>query len=213
MAADPELVPVHRRTIEFDVYDAGDSVRVVGRLRDLRPWAEDEARTIVHDMELDLEVRRSDFVILAAKATMHTFPHAECPQIEDAFAQMVGLSNRTWLHQGHLRSVRRRSRLLPSRASRPCPRAGGHPGRRQRVLQAVRRRRAPAPHLPAEERSVVEGHALGALRAPLTGRSDGLGRDLGRAQALSLTASTAARGSAIFSASPTTTLTKPAGPR
>jgi len=92
MAVDPDLVPMHRRTIEFDVYDAGESVRVVGRLRDLRPWAADAARTTVHDMELDLEVRRSDLVILSAKATMHTFPHAECPQIEDAFAQMVGLS-------------------------------------------------------------------------------------------------------------------------
>jgi hypothetical protein len=92
MAVDPAVVPLHRRTLEFDVFDSGDSVRVAGRLKDLRPWAEDQGRMVVHDMELDLEVRRSDLVILAAQATMHTFPHAECTDIENAFAGLVGVS-------------------------------------------------------------------------------------------------------------------------
>jgi hypothetical protein len=43
-------------------------------------------------MELTLEVWRADLVITSAEATMHAFPHAECPQIEGAFAGMVGLS-------------------------------------------------------------------------------------------------------------------------
>ena len=34
-----EAVAVHRRTIEFEAYDEGDSLSVTGRLRDERPWA------------------------------------------------------------------------------------------------------------------------------------------------------------------------------
>jgi len=43
-------------------------------------------------MELGIVVRRSDLVIVDAQAVMGTFPHAECPTIEDSFAELKGLS-------------------------------------------------------------------------------------------------------------------------
>jgi hypothetical protein len=43
-------------------------------------------------MELGIVVRSSDLVIVDAQATMGTFPHAECPTIEGAFGDLVGLS-------------------------------------------------------------------------------------------------------------------------
>ena len=36
--ADP--VPLHRRSIEYEAFDAGDTLVVVGKLSDSRPWAE-----------------------------------------------------------------------------------------------------------------------------------------------------------------------------
>ncbi|MGO8872018.1 MAG: DUF2889 domain-containing protein [Acidimicrobiales bacterium] len=85
-------LPVHRRTIEFDVFDDNDTLSVVGTLRDTRPWADDgRAVAIVHDMELRVTVRTADLTITAAEAEMHTFPHTECPAIAPAFAGLVGL--------------------------------------------------------------------------------------------------------------------------
>ncbi len=89
---EPSPIPLHRRTIEFDAYEVGEFVRVIGQLKDLRPWAADAGRSVVHHMELEVDVRRSDLVIVAAKATMHAFPHVECTDIERAFSGLVGLS-------------------------------------------------------------------------------------------------------------------------
>jgi hypothetical protein len=75
-------VPVHRRTIEFEAYDAGETLTVTGRLRDERPWATGTDRVEhVHDMDLALSVGKEDLTIVAAAATMERFPHAECPGI------------------------------------------------------------------------------------------------------------------------------------
>jgi hypothetical protein len=43
-------------------------------------------------MELGLVVRRADMIIVDAVATMDTFPHMECPTIEGAFSDLIGLS-------------------------------------------------------------------------------------------------------------------------
>jgi hypothetical protein len=66
---------------------------VVGTLHDQRPWASGAiGPRDLHHMELGIVVRRADLVIVDAEATMGTFPHAECPSIEGAFRDLVGLS-------------------------------------------------------------------------------------------------------------------------
>jgi hypothetical protein len=99
-----QSIPLHRRSIEYEAFDAGDALVVVGTLRDSRPWAEDgQATAAVHDMELRVTVRISDMTITEATATMHTFPHVECPAIVQAFAALTGLS----VARGYTREVQR----------------------------------------------------------------------------------------------------------
>ena len=90
---DDTLVPTHQRTIEMVAYDTVETFQLRGRLRDERPWADGtvSVRTL-HAMELRLEVRRSDLVILRAEASMGAYPHAECPNITGAFQALVGLN-------------------------------------------------------------------------------------------------------------------------
>ncbi len=113
-AVDPETrgdavsegtVPVHRRTLDFEVFEEEDEFRVVAHLKDERPWAQpSDPWGQVHDMGLEVSVRRTDLVITEAKARMNTFPHAECVQIEPAFAGMVGLT----VARGYNRAVQER---------------------------------------------------------------------------------------------------------
>jgi hypothetical protein len=86
-------LPLLRRTIEMQVFERDGHQVVIGTLHDRRPWASGEfGPREVHSMELGLVVRLSDLVIVDAAATMTDFPHAECPVIEDSFAELVGLS-------------------------------------------------------------------------------------------------------------------------
>jgi hypothetical protein len=86
-------LPVHRRTIEVSVFERDGYHVVVGTLHDQRPWASgNEGPRDLHRMELAIVVRRADLVIVDAAATMDTFPHAECPTIEDTFKELIGLS-------------------------------------------------------------------------------------------------------------------------
>lgn len=87
----PEEVLLHHRVMDFQAFDEGDRLLVIGRLQDRRPWAADGA-TEVHDMELRVRVHRADMTIAECTAVMHTFPHAECPGIVAAFAALAGLS-------------------------------------------------------------------------------------------------------------------------
>lgn len=88
-----EAVPLHRRSIEYEAFDNGEALVVVGRLRDTRPWADDgRAIATVHDMELRVTVRIEDMTIVEAHAEMHAFPHTECPGIVQAFASLAGLA-------------------------------------------------------------------------------------------------------------------------
>jgi len=88
-----EEPPVHQRTIDMQVFERGEHHVVIGTLHDQRPWATGAAGPKdLHFMELGLVVRRADLVIVDAAATMGTFPHAECPSIEGAFTDLVGLS-------------------------------------------------------------------------------------------------------------------------
>ena len=79
-ATDP--VPLHRRSIQYEAFDGGETMVVVGTLCDTRPWAEDgRSILIVHDMDLRVEVAVDDLTITEASAQMRTFPHVECPAI------------------------------------------------------------------------------------------------------------------------------------
>jgi hypothetical protein len=101
--ADP--IPLHRRTIEYEAFDGGETLVVVGKLRDSRPWADGrDAVAQVHDMELRVTVQIDSMTIIESVAEMHTFPHAECPAIVPAFAGLVGLS----VARGYTREVQSR---------------------------------------------------------------------------------------------------------
>jgi hypothetical protein len=97
-------VPVHRRSIEYEAFEVDDALTIVGKLQDSRPWAQSPDVGRVHDMELRVTVRMTDFTITDAEAVMHAFPHAECPGIVDAFQGMVGLS----VARGYTRAVQER---------------------------------------------------------------------------------------------------------
>jgi Protein of unknown function (DUF2889) len=85
--------PVHRRTITMDVFRRDGHHVVIGTLHDQRPWASGDAGPRdLHVMELGIVVRRADLLIVDAAADMQTFPHAECPTIEPAFSDLIGLS-------------------------------------------------------------------------------------------------------------------------
>jgi hypothetical protein len=104
-AADSSEPPVHQRTIDMQVFDRDGHLVVIGILHDQRPWASGEfGPRSVHRMELGIVVRRSDLVIVDAEATMHTFPHAECPNIEGSFSDLVGLS----ISRGYTNAVQKR---------------------------------------------------------------------------------------------------------
>jgi hypothetical protein len=86
-------LPVHRRTIDMQVFERDGYHVVVGTLHDQRPWASGEVGPRhLHHMELGIVVRRADLTIVDAAATMGTFPHAECPTIEGSFRDLIGLS-------------------------------------------------------------------------------------------------------------------------
>ncbi len=98
-------VPLHRRSIVYEAFDEDGDLRVRARLEDVRPWADGERSvSLVHDMTLSIAVRVADMTITEATADMHTFPHAECPAILDAFAGLVGLS----VARGYTREVQSR---------------------------------------------------------------------------------------------------------
>ena len=89
---DDEL-PVHRRTIEVEVFVRGEHLVVIGTLADVRPWATGEfGPRELHRMELAIVVRRADMRITDAVADMKTFPHAESTVIEPKFSELIGLS-------------------------------------------------------------------------------------------------------------------------
>jgi hypothetical protein len=98
-------VPLHRRTIDLQVWARDEHFVVIGTLHDQRPWADGVTGVRdLHRMELAILVRRADLVIIDAAADMRAYPHAECTQIEPAFNDLVGLS----VARGYTRSVQDR---------------------------------------------------------------------------------------------------------
>jgi hypothetical protein len=92
-AAGTDELPVHRRTIDIEVFVRDEYLVVIGTLADLRPWASGTfGPRELHRMELGVVVRRADLMITDAVADMKTFPHAECTDIEPKFSELIGLS-------------------------------------------------------------------------------------------------------------------------
>jgi hypothetical protein len=97
--------PVHRRTIDLQVFERGAHLVVIGTLHDQRPWSTgDLGPRDVHRMELGIVLRRTDLVIVDAAADMQTFPHAECSSIEGSFSDLIGLS----ISRGYTSDVQKR---------------------------------------------------------------------------------------------------------
>lgn len=91
--AGSDEVPVHRRSIDIDVFVRREHFVVIGTLSDARPWASGTlGPRNLHGMELAIVVRRADLVIVDAVANMETFPHVECTEIEPKFSELIGLS-------------------------------------------------------------------------------------------------------------------------
>ncbi|MEO5842423.1 MAG: DUF2889 domain-containing protein [Acidimicrobiales bacterium] len=104
--ADPaptRRVPIHRRTIDIEAFDAPEHLELVCYFLDERPWAASEHH-VVHQMELEVDVRKADLVITRAEARMVRFPHTECPDITPKFGELVGVS----IARGYNRAVQER---------------------------------------------------------------------------------------------------------
>jgi hypothetical protein len=97
-------VPIHRRSIDIEAFDAADHLELICYFRDERPWAAGTAPHVVHKMELEIDVRKDDLVITRAQARMLHFPHVECPDITPKFGELVGVS----VARGYNRAVQQR---------------------------------------------------------------------------------------------------------
>ena len=175
---------MHRRSLEYEVFDHGESLAVVGTLRDTRPWAVGSDVSMVHDMALQVSVRIDDLTITEARAHMHTFPHTECPGIVAAFAGLVGIG----VTRGYTRQVQQRF---------GGPKGCTHLEQLARslgpvVVQAVTSRRAQAMSRgEADDLLADTGKSLGAGLVPHLGRrrnrrTEAGGWDGGRAWAPTL---------------------------
>ncbi|MEO8697012.1 MAG: DUF2889 domain-containing protein [Acidimicrobiales bacterium] len=100
----PRRVPIHRRSIDIEAFDAADHLELICYFRDERPWAVGTDHHVVHQMELEIDVHKADLVITRAEARMVRFPHAECPDITPKFGELVGVS----IARGYNRAVQER---------------------------------------------------------------------------------------------------------
>lgn len=103
-AAPGVTAPLHRRSLVFSSSEDPSLLHVRGELRDERPWAEGTHQAVLHHMQLDVSVTKEDLEIVAAKARMHHFPHAECPEIERSVKKLIGLK----IERGFRRKVNER---------------------------------------------------------------------------------------------------------
>lgn len=109
VAAAPEkTAPIHRQSLVFSSsWEDPTLFHVRGELRDECAWAEGTHQAVSHHMQLDVSVTKEDLEIVAAKARMHHFPHAECPEIERSVEKLVGLK----IERGFRRKVKRIARV------------------------------------------------------------------------------------------------------
>lgn len=93
---------VHRRSIDLQLFDQGGSLLLRGRLQDSRPWQDDPAVAVVHDMHIEFEISLGSLTITRATAQMAAFPHAECPLVTAQFGRLVGVN----IARGYNKSLR-----------------------------------------------------------------------------------------------------------
>jgi hypothetical protein len=103
-ASTPGRVPIHRRSIDIEAFDAAELLELVCHFRDERPWAVGTALHVIHEMELEIDVCKADLVITRSEARMMQFPHVECPDITPKFGELVGVS----VARGYNRAVQER---------------------------------------------------------------------------------------------------------
>jgi hypothetical protein len=93
---DDGLELIHTRTYETKVYLVDDHLLARGAVCDTkRPglYVEDDPDPLdIHRMVIELEVSVPDLTITAARTRFETFPNDVCPDITDAYEQLVGLS-------------------------------------------------------------------------------------------------------------------------
>ena len=94
---DPLTDLIHERSYVVRAYHKDDSTLWLrGAIRDQKPpglyIADDDEPLTVHHMVLDLHISVPMLEITYANVVMETHPHSNCPQIEDHYHNLVGLS-------------------------------------------------------------------------------------------------------------------------
>lgn len=88
--------PIHQRDYEVLVFDIGEGKMLLrGRLKDFRTQGLIERDTepiTIHEMVVEMVVEAATFEILVCRAKMRTHPHTYCPEIEDRYEVLEGLS-------------------------------------------------------------------------------------------------------------------------
>lgn len=88
--------PIHQRDYEVVVYDIGDGKMLLrGRLEDFRTQGlieGDPEPITIHEMVVEMVVEAATFEILLCRAKMRTHPHPHCPEIEERYGELEGLS-------------------------------------------------------------------------------------------------------------------------
>ena len=94
---DPQTDLIHERAYVVRAYRKDDATLWLrGAIRDQKPpglYVEDDPDPLtVHHMILDLHIAVPSLEILWANVVMETHPHTNCPQIEDHYDKLIGLS-------------------------------------------------------------------------------------------------------------------------
>ena len=88
---------IHQRAYEIGSYFEDDThCRMIGHVRDIKPdgmWGiEDTEPMTIHHMELHIVFEVPSLIITEVFTKMHVTPQSECPIIEAAYQQLVGVS-------------------------------------------------------------------------------------------------------------------------
>jgi len=105
---DGALELLHERSYIVRSYRNGPTALVLrGAVRDQKPAGlyvpEDDEPLTMHHMIVDLLIEVPSLTIKAVDVKLSTHPHAECPQIEENYQGLVGLS----IARGFINEVRR----------------------------------------------------------------------------------------------------------
>ncbi|NNE72338.1 MAG: DUF2889 domain-containing protein [Acidimicrobiales bacterium] len=102
-----DLFLLHERRYETRVYYLDDDTLLVrGAIADTKPpglyIVDDPDPLEIHNMQIELEVRRSDLAIVRAQVGFESHPHESCPRISEHYESLIGLN----IARGFTRKVR-----------------------------------------------------------------------------------------------------------